>query len=94
MNERSKQLAGQALDKAVSYTWTTLNYEQIHELLACHAELIVRECVDEISSWRDAARINVEENNASLSAIHYNGYVHGCDDAIVAIKEHFGVNDD
>jgi hypothetical protein len=46
MNNLAKQLAGQALDKAVSYTWTTLNYEQIHELLACHAELIVKECAN------------------------------------------------
>jgi hypothetical protein len=44
MNERIKQLAGAALDKAVPYTWTKLDYNQIHELLACHAELIVEEC--------------------------------------------------
>jgi hypothetical protein len=44
MNEKTKLLAGKALDTAVSYTWTTLDYEQIHELLACHAELIVKEC--------------------------------------------------
>jgi hypothetical protein len=46
MNERIKKLAGQALDKAVPYTWTKLDYEQIHELLNCHAELIVRECCE------------------------------------------------
>lgn len=45
MNELTKKLAGQALDKAVSYTWTTLNYQQIQELLACHTELVVRECI-------------------------------------------------
>ena len=45
-----KELAGQALDKAVPYTWTTLNYEQIHELLACHAELIVRECAGKVDN--------------------------------------------
>lgn len=44
MTEQMKQLAGKALDKAVPYTWTKLDYEQIHELLACHAELIVEEC--------------------------------------------------
>ena len=46
MNERIKELAGKALDKAVPYTWTQLDYDQIQELLACHAELIVRECMD------------------------------------------------
>lgn len=44
MNERIKELAGKALDKSVPYTWTKLDYDEIHELLACHAELIVREC--------------------------------------------------
>ncbi len=48
MNEKTKLLAGKALDTAVSYTWTTLDYEQIHELLACHAELIVRECAGKV----------------------------------------------
>jgi hypothetical protein len=44
MNERTKEFAGKALDKAVPYTWTQLDYDQIQELLACHTELIVREC--------------------------------------------------
>ena len=44
MNEKINLLAGKALDTAVPYTWTTLDYEQVHELLACHAELIIREC--------------------------------------------------
>lgn len=46
MSELRKQLAGRALDKAVPYTWTKLDYEQIHKLLDCHAELIVRECAE------------------------------------------------
>ena len=43
MNEKIKLLAGKALDTAVPGTWTALDYEQVHELLACHAELIVRD---------------------------------------------------
>jgi hypothetical protein len=50
MNERIQELSGKALDKAVPYTWTRLDYEQVHQLLACHAELIVRECV-EVVKW-------------------------------------------
>jgi hypothetical protein len=46
MTERIKELGGKALDQAVLYTWTTLDYAQIQELLACHAELIIRECAD------------------------------------------------
>ena len=46
MTDRIKELSGKALDMAASYTWTTLDYGQIQELLACHGELIVRECAD------------------------------------------------
>jgi hypothetical protein len=45
MNNTIKQLAGQALDKIVPYTWTTLNYEQIQELQEHFAQLIVEECI-------------------------------------------------
>lgn len=51
MHEATKKLAGQALDKAVPYTWTTLNYEQIHELLACHAELVIEECAKRAEAY-------------------------------------------
>ena len=44
MKNKLEQLAGNALDKVVPYTWTTLDYEEIHKILAYHAELIVREC--------------------------------------------------
>jgi hypothetical protein len=44
MNERIKQLAGQALDQVVPYTWTRLDYEEIQKLQKKFAELIVREC--------------------------------------------------
>ncbi len=41
---KARELAGRALDEAVPYTWTTLDYDQVQELLARHTELIVREC--------------------------------------------------
>lgn len=44
MKSKVELLAGQALDRVVPYTWTTLDYEEIHELLAYHAELIIKEC--------------------------------------------------
>ena len=46
MNERIRQLAGQALDQVVPYTWTRLDYDEIQRLQEYFAELIVRECVD------------------------------------------------
>ena len=46
MNERIRELAGQALDKVVPYTWTTLDYDEIQKLQGYFAELIVRECAE------------------------------------------------
>ena len=43
MNERIKQLLGQAYDQAVPETWTTLSYEQLERVYEKFAELIVRE---------------------------------------------------
>ena len=44
MNERIKELAGQALDQAVPETWSTLTPEQLGRFQEKFAELIVREC--------------------------------------------------
>ena len=44
MNERIRQLAGQALDRVVPYTWTRLDYDEIQRLQEYFAELIVKEC--------------------------------------------------
>jgi len=45
MNERIKELAGQALDQAVSETWSTLTPEQLGRFREKFAELIVMECL-------------------------------------------------
>ena len=44
MNERIKQLAGQALDQVVPYTWTRLDYDEIQRLQEYFARSIVKEC--------------------------------------------------
>jgi hypothetical protein len=63
MTNKITDLAGRALDKAVPYTWTTLNYDQIQELLACHAELIIRECMSELYlNGYDDAMMQIKEN--------------------------------
>ena len=46
MNERMKQLLGQAHDQAVPETWTTLSSEQLEKVYDKFAELIVRECIE------------------------------------------------
>ena len=45
MNERIRELAGKALDRAVPETWTTLTPEQLEKVQEKFAELIVQECV-------------------------------------------------
>ena len=48
MNKRIENLFEQALDAAVSETWTTLNPVQLMRLRDKFAELIVRECIDTV----------------------------------------------
>ena len=50
MNERIRELFGQALDQAVPETWTTLNPTQLSKLKEKFAELIVRDCCDFIEA--------------------------------------------
>jgi hypothetical protein len=53
MNERIRELAGQALDQAVSETWSTLTCEQLGRFQENFAELIVRECSQIVSEAVD-----------------------------------------
>lgn len=46
MNERIKELLGQAYDQAVPETWTTLSSEQLGRIYDKFAELIIKECAD------------------------------------------------
>ena len=50
MNERIKQLAGQALDRVVPYTWTRLDYDEIQKLQEYFAQLIVAECAGKVDN--------------------------------------------
>ena len=50
MNERIKELLGQAYDEAVPETWTTLSSEQLGRIYEKFAELIVRECAGQCLS--------------------------------------------
>jgi hypothetical protein len=44
MNERIRELKGMTLDKHFSYTWTTMDYDDVSRFAEKFAELIVREC--------------------------------------------------
>jgi hypothetical protein len=48
MNERIRQLLGQAYDEAVPETWTELSSIQLGRIYDKFAELIVEECIREI----------------------------------------------
>jgi hypothetical protein len=77
MNERIKQLLGQAYDEAVPETWTTLSSEQQGRVYEKFAELIVRECAELAREWEDDY---VVEDTAPFHSD-------------VKIKKHFGVED-
>ena len=64
MNERIRQLAGQALDRVVPYTWTRLDYDEIQKLQEYFAELIVRECVNREALLGAIARGWCSETNS------------------------------
>ena len=48
MNERIRELACKALDRAVPETWSTLTPDQLEKVQEKFAELIVEECIREI----------------------------------------------
>ena len=79
MNERIRQLAGQALDRVVPYTWTRLDYDEIQRLQEYFAELIVRECVGVV----EGGHFLHDQAPTALFAIECSG----------AIKRHFGVDE-
>jgi hypothetical protein len=70
MNERINELFGQALDEAVPETWTTLDNAQVLRLKEKFAELIVRECLNNMENcdgdldfaiWKTKTDFGVEE---------------------------------
>ena len=82
MNERIKELASQVLDELVPETWTALKYDKIKEIQFRTAELIVRECVDRVTSkangWGDMTGFAIKESIL---------------DCAKDLKEHFGVEE-
>ena len=71
MNERINQLWGQALDAAVPETYTELSYSQVLKIKQVFAELIVRECADELIKWKDEPFPYDPEFGAKLIKEHF-----------------------
>ena len=83
MNERIRQLAGQALDRVVPYTWTRLDYDEIQRLQEYFAQLIVRECA--LLCDNHGNKVEDDRPNKDLSSAAFD-----CSDII---KQHFGVEE-
>jgi len=62
MNKRIKELYGNALDKAVPYTWHNLDHAEVKKIMKEFAELIVKDCCqfnyDFLESYREASEVN------------------------------------
>jgi len=85
MNPRIEQLAGQALDQEVPYTWTTLDRFELDRLQAKFAELIIQEC---------AAQANTKIlNNLRPNETHQLSYNEGLRDGVAGFKKYFGVKE-
>ena len=63
MNPRIKYLAGQALDRAVPETWTTLTAYDLNKFTEVFADLLIRETLD-------VARAGVEYGDGMDSAVY------------------------
>lgn len=79
MNERIKQLLGQAYDEAVPETWTTLSSEQLGRVYDKFAELIIKECAMIVEGFEITQEVALDE---------YVDY-----EASDVLKKHFGVEE-
>ena len=85
MNERIRELAEQL---GYDWNWTTqvdFGPKQMEKF----AELIVRECINQVKEQY----LPVMEDVAMMNDEHWKGYKHCGVDSVVAIKEHFGVEE-
>jgi hypothetical protein len=72
------QLAGQALDRAVPETWTTLSLDQLKKFQRAYGELVIAEAVD-VLQRRFMGDLNREDQE-----------VRRC---IADLKQHFGIEE-
>ena len=79
MNERIKELKNQTLDKHFSYTWSTMDYDDVTKFAEKFAELIVREC----------ARV-IDRGDGEMSSQAETIWCNVCRDDIL---KHFGVEE-
>lgn len=87
------KLAGQALDKVVPYTWTKLDYEEIHKVLEYHKQLVIKEAMDAcIGQWYELNNKEIDSEDKRAVAINV-GQKNGLLQATSAIKKRFGIEE-
>ena len=82
MNERIRELAGQALDQAVPETWSTLTCEQLGKFQEKFAELIVKECLN-LAEAEQKRYASITHRNMSECAVALGNFS-------LLVKDHFG----
>ena len=87
MNERIRQLAEQVVGPSRLHggDFALMGNEQVEKF----AELIVQECINQVKEQY----LPVMEDVAMMNDEHWKGYKHCGVDSVVAIKEHFGVEE-
>ena len=93
MNERMKQLLGQAHDQAVPETWTTLSSEQLEKVYDKFAELIVKECCQYLDNEAERLFGLSESEKDPVFQSNFEICAEKCYDNIQGLKEHFGVEE-
>jgi hypothetical protein len=93
MNKRIRELAGQAGFETEHHKWIFANDNvgegECHELLEKFAELIVRECINEIAYIGKANEVFGDRTDRG----GLNHILWTTETAIEKIKEHFGVEE-
>jgi len=82
MNKRIKELADQCWDEYPNTGPVVFNKEKF-------AKLIVAECIEQVRG----EFLPVLEDEAMMEDTHWDGYVQCGVDSVVAIREHFGVEE-
>ena len=85
MNERTRLLAGKALDQAVPETWTTLTAYDLNKFTEKFAELVVAECA------RIAAQTPCPYQDDFARQTYGHTWDMACVESAKNIRKHFGV---
>jgi len=94
MNQRIKQLLGQAYDEAVPETWTTLSSEQLGRVYEKFAELIVQECAQVAHNTQYKHSPAHTVGDCATAIKEHFGVGMSTEDKKTLIKELLGVKND